>query len=65
MCGYPEGSWQAYQLAWTRDKLEAAEHTIESYEAELVRDRKFLAEENKTRSPGITYRRVRYEIDHA
>lgn len=64
MCGYKARFWARYQQHWLRDKLEAAEHTIESQEAELARYARFIAEENK-RAPGMITRWVNSEIAHA
>ena len=64
MCGYTDRFWAHYRGSWYRDKLEAAEHTIENQEAELSRYRKFIAEENK-RTPGMVTRWVQREIAHA
>ena len=63
MCGYAVKLGPAYQALYYRDKLAAAEHALESQEAELARYRKFIAEENK-RTPGMVMRWVNWEIAH-
>ena len=64
MCRYAAKLGPAYQAAYYRDKLAAAEHALEVERAERRRLHKFLAEENK-RTPGMVTRWVQREIAHA